>query len=114
MSKPFARKFYNSPAWKKCRESYVKKEPLCEICLKKGIYTPVEIVHHIIELTPDNINDPNISLSHDNLESVCRECHLAEHSEQGKRRYFINEDGDINIKHPPSPLPPLPPSPPHI
>ena len=97
MSKPFAKAFYNSPAWKKCRASYVKKEPLCEVCLKKGVYTPVEIVHHIIELTPDNISNPDIALSHENLQSVCRECHLEAHN-KGEGRYWIGEDGSVVLR----------------
>jgi len=38
-------------------------------------------VHHKIHLTPHNIDDPNITLSEDNLELLCRECHAIEHPE---------------------------------
>ncbi len=34
-----------------------------------------EEVHHIVELTPDNINDINVSLNPDNLLSLCHDCH---------------------------------------
>lgn len=32
-------------------------------------------VHHIIELNPNNVNDPNICLNESNLQSLCHECH---------------------------------------
>ena len=76
MAKEFAKKFYNSKEWIKCRESYIKKvHGLCEHCLKKNKYTPGYIVDHIEELTPNNINNPEITLNHDNLQYLCLECH---------------------------------------
>jgi len=65
--------------------------------MKKGICRPGDIVHHIIELTPENINDPNITLCFDNLRLVCRDCHAKEHS-QRDRRYLIDSDGRIILK----------------
>lgn len=32
-------------------------------------------VHHIVELTPDNINDTRIALGLDNLQALCWKCH---------------------------------------
>lgn len=75
--KPFAEKFYKSAAWQKCRDAYfASKFGLCERCGKPGL-----IVHHKIKLTPKNINDPNATLSWDNLELLCLECHNREHGE---------------------------------
>ena len=80
MAKIWARKFYNSKIWKDCRNLYSQsKNGLCERCLKKGKYVPGEEVHHKTWLTPININDPNISLSFDNLELLCASCHTYEH-----------------------------------
>ena len=70
---------------------------LCQDCLKKGIYTPAEEVHHIVELTPSNVSDPNIALNADNLISLCRECHRARHSTNNKR-YTIDENGKVTAK----------------
>lgn len=73
--KPWAKPFYNSTAWKKCRAAYiVKVHGLCERCSKPGY-----IVHHTVYLTPQNINDPSISLNHALLEYVCQDCHNKEH-----------------------------------
>lgn len=73
--KPFAEKFYKSLAWIECRLSFmVSKFFICNRC--GGAAT---IAHHIIYLTAKNINDPEISLNHDNLEALCHDCHNNEH-----------------------------------
>ena len=85
--KEFAKKFYNSAAWKKCRASYISQRRmtdggLCEICGER----PGFIVHHKTALTPANIGDPNITLSHDNLAYVCKPCHDEEEDHFVKRK----------------------------
>lgn len=100
MAREFAKSFYSSKAWQDCRNAYAKKAAhLCEECLRKGIYTPGIIVHHVEELTPLNIDNPEIALSFNNLELLCRECHGAEHNERDKaRRYSFDADGKIFLK----------------
>lgn len=91
MGKPWARKFYSSKAWQDCRNGYAKKaHHLCERCLAKGIYRPGEIVHHRIELDPVTIEIPEIALSFDNLEMVCRDCHAELHERSGGRWAEVN------------------------
>lgn len=98
MSQPYARAFYSSIQWQECREAYARsKKYLCEDCLAKGLYTPGEIVHHVINLTPENINDPNVTLNFDNLRLVCRKCHAEEHKHR-ERRYVIDELGNVITK----------------
>mgnify|MGYP005773827199 CR=1 FL=1 len=93
--KDFAKRFYKSKAWQKARDAYASSVGwLCEDCLSLGIYKPGEIVHHKIELTPDNINNPMISLSWDNLKLVCRECHAKEHG--NTKRYKVDTFGRVN------------------
>lgn len=36
-------------------------------------------VHHIKHLTPENINDVQVSLNIANLKTLCRDCHFKEH-----------------------------------
>lgn len=99
----FAKHLYSSKAWKKCRASYLRSVGgLCERCLKKGLYVPAVIVHHKEWLTPDNINDPSVTMNFKNLEALCRECHEEEHAEGNKaakhrseRRYTIDKDGKV-------------------
>ncbi len=90
MAKEFAKAFYKSAAWRKCRQAYVKSvNGLCETCLNKGKIVPGKILHHIKELTPVNISDPYIALGWDNLKFECQECHNREHHE----KYGVTADG---------------------
>lgn len=75
MAQAFAEKFYKSSAWLKMRAFVLKRDDyLCVRCGAIG-----KIVHHKKYLTPENIDDPSISLNPDNLETLCEDCHNAEH-----------------------------------
>ena len=96
--KPFAKGFYKSKAWKDIREFVMSRDArLCQDCLKQGKITTAEEVHHIVEITQDNIKDPNITLNPDNLVSLCRECHAARHGAR-PRRYTVDEMGRVTAK----------------
>ena len=95
--KEFAESFYKSKAWQQCRSSYSKSVGgLCECCLKRGLVKAGEIVHHKVKLSPDNINDPAVALSWDNLELLCRDCHAKAHG--SAKRYKVDEIGRVTIK----------------
>lgn len=71
---------------------------MCERCLRRGILTHGEIVHHKIELTPENIDDPGITLNWDNLELLCRFCHAEVHDQRKNcRRFSIGPNGEVII-----------------
>lgn len=98
--KEFAKSFYKSKAWRNCRRSYIDIRKsidggVCEECRTELGY----IVHHKVELTPQNINDPDIALSFDNLEFVCKNCHEVIHKfcgrEVRKTRCQFDEDGNV-------------------
>ena len=93
----FAAGFYKSQAWKDARAAYVKYAGgLCEVCLAKGLYNAGEIVHHKIHITPANIGNPSITLSFNNLQLVCRECHAAIHDDKTSgRRYTVDASGRV-------------------
>ena len=97
MARPFAVRFYHSKAWKSTRDAYAASKCfLCERCLDRGVYSKGEIVHHKRHLTPENINDPRVTLNFDNLELLCRDCHADEHYQGGKpKRYAFDKDGNI-------------------
>lgn len=99
MAKAFAKQFYNSKAWQSCKNSYITSvSGLCETCLINNKITPGYIVHHKIELTPQNISDPNISLSHKNLCYLCHDCHNKEHfgeAESIREGLIFDEYGDV-------------------
>lgn len=93
----WAEQFYKSQAWKRTAKNIMQRDALlCVDCLRHGKVTPAEEVHHIIELTPENITDLNISLSEDNLVSLCRECHKARHGAR-QRRYKVDEFGHVTF-----------------
>lgn len=103
VAREFARAFYRSQSWKRTREAYFRRRRgLCERCFAHGIITPGEIVHHKQHLTPDNIDDPAISLGFDNLELLCRPCHAGEHPEiypeRKAQRVAFDENGNTVAK----------------
>ena len=91
------KEFYRTKAWQDCRNRYFEMVGgLCETCRAKGKIVKGEIVHHKIELTPDNIDNPDITLNWDNLQCLCRECHAEVHElYERKRRYKIDELGRV-------------------
>ena len=95
MAKDFAIEFYNSAAWQHCRAAYIEHvHGLCERCHK-----PDFIVHHKVYLTPENIDNPDITLNFDNLEYLCLECHNGEHRgrkhESIREGLYFDENGDL-------------------
>ena len=99
MAREFAKPFYNSKKWEKCRASFIlSKNGLCERCLSNDKYVPGEEVHHKIYLTPENINDPEITLSFENLELLCSSCHSKEHMSKYdvvRDDVMFNSNGDL-------------------
>ena len=96
MAKDYAKSFYNSLAWKTCREAYKKSVGgLCERCLKKGLFTPAYMVHHKTHITPENISNPDITLNWENLEALCYDCHIEEHNRGRNRRYKVDANGKV-------------------
>ena len=96
--KDFTDRFYNRPAWMACRSSFIHERQaidggMCQRCHDRPGY----IVHHKIELTPENIKDQTISLNHKLLEYVCLECHNKEHGvfQPAERRVMFDDDGNV-------------------
>lgn len=44
------------------------------------------IAHHKIELTEDNVDDPNVALNPDLIEIICHDCHNKEHRRFGNKK----------------------------
>ena len=103
MAQEFAKKFYNSKAWKECRSSYIAKRlavdgGMCMTCHRELGY----IVHHRTWLTQENINNPMVTLNHDNLKYDCQTCHNQEKEgkEQEQPRYYISNNGEVILIKP--------------
>lgn len=79
MAREFSKKFYQSKQWRDTQKAFmIANNYICNRC--GGV---AEIVHHKIYLTPQNINDVNISLNWNNLECLCATCHQHEHFKDG-------------------------------
>lgn len=74
MAQDFAKAFYASGAWRVARKVALRRDGFT--CCRCGGHATE--VHHIIELTPQNINNPRIALAPSNLESLCHDCHTKE------------------------------------
>ncbi|WP_352399095.1 HNH endonuclease [Anaerotignum sp.] len=97
MAKDYAKGFYNSRRWKDTQAAYMASQHyICERCGSMA-----RIVHHIKYISPSNINDPNITLSWDNLEALCIDCHNKEHmcSSSCVEGVTFDKDGNLIYNH---------------
>ena len=94
--------FYQTEDWKELREEVLDifyNE--CQECLKKGIYTKADCVHHVNEVK----NRPDLALSRyytdregkkqPNLVPLCNQCHNNVHDKLGEyrnRERFTNKE----------------------
>lgn len=100
MAKDFSRAFYASSDWEHARNAALTRDAhLCQHCLAQGEITPAVMVHHITELTPANVNDPDVATNLDNLVSLCDRCHKKVHGwiRQGSTRQGLAFDSDGNL-----------------
>lgn len=100
MAKEYAKQFYGSKEWKKCRESFIKERKRIDggLCMECG-EEPGFIVHHKKEITALNIDNPYVTLNHKNLKYVCKKCHEIQHGNikkdiPGEINYIFDEDGN--------------------
>ena len=66
-------------------------QPLCEVCLSRGIVTPAEDVHHDKSFITDAGVDYNLAYNIYNLISLCKKCHSEIHSKEGKTQGGLKE-----------------------
>lgn len=84
-------RFYNSRDWRKLRLEALKRDRYeCQRCRANGKYHKAENVHHIKEVK----DFPALSLTLDNLESLCIRCHNDEHKRLDvvRKQKFTNEE----------------------
>ena len=75
-------KLINSYTWQKIRHKKFVANPICEMCASKGIVRATEEIHHIVPVEDGNDESEMRRLAYDfnNLQSLCKECHLSVHS----------------------------------
>lgn len=74
-------KAYNSTAWKKLRDVFIREHAVCADCISKGVITPSEDVHHIKSPFKDGEINYNLLLDYTNLIALCKKCHQKRHQE---------------------------------
>ena len=97
MAQRWARPFLHSKPWQRCRAGYIAHRieidgGVCEVCHEEPGY----IVHHKIRLTPENINDPAVSLSWEHLSYECKACHDCHDGHGLKRKKTLTVIFDDN------------------
>ena len=68
---PRLKKFYAGSRWRRLRNLYIKRNPLCEHCLTDDRVKPAEEVDHIIPVKEDWSKRFKI----ENLQALCRSHH---------------------------------------
>jgi 5-methylcytosine-specific restriction protein A len=58
-------------SWRKVRKYHLLHNPLCEDCVKQGLYIPGQDVHHIKKVS----EHPHLRDDPDNLMTLCHSCH---------------------------------------
>lgn len=74
------RGFYSSVKWQRLRGWFIRRNPLCVLCLR-----PAEVVDHILA-----IKDGGEALSDANLQSLCNRCHQRK---RGQEAHHIRGGG---------------------
>lgn len=79
--------FYCSKPWRELSYNLkIERGGTCSRCKKVINDTSLLIGHHTIELTEENIKNPQITLNPDLIEIICFDCHNAEHRRFGYER----------------------------
>jgi 5-methylcytosine-specific restriction endonuclease McrA len=95
--------FYQTQDWKELRAAvldYYHHE--CQECLKKGIYSKADCVHHVNEVRQNPAlalsrwyTDPKTGKNQPNLVPLCNQCHNNVHDKLGewqRKDKFQNEE----------------------
>lgn len=72
---------YTSARWIALRDAHRRSHPCCELCERRGIYRPVDVVDHKHEIIDGA--DP---FDPENLMSLCTECHNRKTGDEAKKR----------------------------
>lgn len=92
--------FYRSKEWEQLRRLLMLErvnengDLICEHCGKCIVHAYDCIAHHVIELTEQNVHDPEISLNPDNIKLVCFKSHNEIHS-----RFGFDQRQQVYIVH---------------
>lgn len=79
--------FYCSKPWRELSYNLkIKANGKCNRCNETLVDFSKLIGHHTVELTEDNVDNPNISLNPELIEVICHSCHNKEHRRFGNKQ----------------------------
>ena len=77
-----AKKIRSSHRWTGLSQYIREVRPMCELCVKRGIYKKSQEVHHIL-----GVEDyPHLAFNRENLMALCHECHLKAHNRKPQKK----------------------------
>lgn len=68
---------YNNKRWRRVRNGQIKRQPICEHCIKHGVVTPATDVDHVIP----HKGDAEL-FWRGALQSLCKACHSRKTAEE--------------------------------
>ena len=87
--------FYKSRAWLATRDAVRDERRMrCEECGR--LIRGKSIVDHVVEVTPDNYQDPEVTLGRGNLRLLCLECHNKK-TFAGRIDFDLRNRKDVNL-----------------
>lgn len=79
--------FYCRKPWRDLSYSLkIEANGKCNRCKESILDFKYLIAHHKVELTEDNVDEPNISLNPKLIEIICHQCHNKEHRRFGNKK----------------------------
>lgn len=66
-----ARRWYDTPRWRKARKAFLARNPLCVLCARMGRDVPATVVDHI----KPHKGDYDRFWNQDNWQALCASCH---------------------------------------
>ena len=83
--------FYQSKEWRKCRNQYIKQNPICEECDREGKTTPGKEVDHIQRINSADAYDTHGGrygepLDWDNLQTLCTRHHAQKSAKERHKK----------------------------
>lgn len=73
--------FYKSAAWRRCRAAYLRVNPMCVECRRRGALVAAVVVDHVVP-----IKDGGARFDWNNLQALCVPCHNRKTAGETARR----------------------------
>ena len=78
--RPSATRRGYGPRWRRARQAFLKRNPLCVACGVEGRLEPATVVDHVVP----HRGDPVLFWDRANWQSLCKLCHDAKTAREGR------------------------------